>query len=215
MNFEKQLEALGPFWERIDFPNGISTGPGRAKAGLWKEYIGSYFQDGIFKDKSILDIGCNAGGNLIELSKFNPKKLVGVDYSDKYCQQAKFVCEQFDLDVEIVQYSFDGVKSSSEIAQDLGKFDFIFCLGVIYHQKFNAVYEMLKYIHNNSERSFYSTQTKDIGNNRTHIDWEISEEGTKKIFQQIGYSEINDIYRKSSTDNWESLTNDWYFEAKH
>jgi len=215
VDFEKRLESLGKFWEKIDFPNGVSVGPGRSKAGLWKDYIGDYFEPGLFEGKSILDIGCNAGGNLVELAKFKPKKLVGVDYSDTYCKQARFVCEQFDIDAFVVKYSFDGTKTASEIASDLGQFDIIFCLGVIYHQKRKAVEEMVSYIRNNSQRSFYSTQTKDLGKNRTEIDWKISEAGTKEVFKSVGFTGFKDMHHKSDEDNWQSLTNDWYYEAEH
>ena len=67
--FNEKLQALGDFWERIEFPNGVVVGPGRSKTLLWEQYLSRYIDRDSLKGKSVLDIGCNSGGNLIELSK--------------------------------------------------------------------------------------------------------------------------------------------------
>jgi len=42
-----------------------------------------------FKDKSVLEVGCGPGGNLIEILKHQPRELCGVDISEKMLEVAK------------------------------------------------------------------------------------------------------------------------------
>jgi ubiquinone/menaquinone biosynthesis C-methylase UbiE len=42
-----------------------------------------------FNQKSVLEIGCGPGGNLVELSNLKPRKLVGVDISDQMVELAQ------------------------------------------------------------------------------------------------------------------------------
>jgi 2-polyprenyl-3-methyl-5-hydroxy-6-metoxy-1,4-benzoquinol methylase len=212
MSFEAELAELGKFWERIDFPNGKSVGPGRNKKILWENFLDPYVSMNGLKGKSILDIGCNAGGNLVELSRVEPKRLVGLEANDTFLRQAKFVMEQFDVNAEILKYKISPEKTEIDYASDLGEFDVIFCLGVIYHLDYRSNLEMLKYVRNNCRKCYFSTQLFST-EKRPNIDWSLTKNGTKALFLDAGFEFLVDIYEKKETDDWAGLTNQWYFEA--
>tara|TARA_B100000902_G_C27285007_1_gene903919 strand:- start:843 stop:1115 length:273 start_codon:yes stop_codon:yes gene_type:complete len=74
-----EIKLLEPFWEKhtIQCSDGILTiGEGRDKKTLYNQLFNKWYNNETFKNKTILDIGCNAGGNLVELSKYNPKHLI-------------------------------------------------------------------------------------------------------------------------------------------
>ena len=37
-DFENEIKKLGEFWEKIEFPNGVTVGAGRSKKLLWQIY---------------------------------------------------------------------------------------------------------------------------------------------------------------------------------
>jgi len=210
MSFTDRLDELGDFWEGITFPNGVSVGPGRNKEILWRDYLSHYIDAKTLTGKSVLDIGCNAGGNLVEIAKANPSRLVGLEGNPKFYQQLLFVIEQFDIDAEALEYRCD--KEPSEYTSDLGKFDVIFLLGVVYHQSRKRNLGLLQYIRENCDRCYFSSNffTSD---KRPGVDWNLTREGHEDLFREAGFNTLTTIYEKKDTDNWLGLTNQWYFEA--
>ena len=77
--FTSRLATLGDFWERIEFQNGVTVGKFRCKKNLWRDYLSHYIDKSSLSGKNVLDIGCNAGGNLIEIAKAEPARLVGLE----------------------------------------------------------------------------------------------------------------------------------------
>ena len=211
-NFENEIKKLGEFWEKIEFPSGVTVGPSRSKKLLWQNYLSDYFTSDDFKDKSILDMGCNAGGNLIELSKMNPRRIVGIEANETFFNQAEFVVRTFGIDADVRQYEFGGEKDAAIYELDLGRFDVVFCLGLIYHLKFETNLEILRYIRQTASRCILSTQLFD-NENRSYVDWSVSKEGILNLLKAAGFSGYKEIYEKKESDTWEALTNSWYIEA--
>lgn len=206
-----RVEALAPWWEQIDFGPGIRTGPGRNKDILWRDYLSRSLKPEDITGRSVLDMGCNAGGHLQVLSRFNPSRLVGIDYHPTFLAQARFVQEHFALDCEIRQYEFLPTTRWQQHAEALGSFDVIFCLGIIYHLSRETNLQMLRYMRHHGGRAFCSTQLFGV-DSRTAVDWEVSKEGTLALVREAGYSGVGEIYTKTDSDNWSGLTNQWYFE---
>lgn len=76
------------------------------------------------KNKSVLEVGCGPGGNLLEVLKNNPRQLVGVDISDQMITLAKNkVPEQVKI------YKTNGTKL--EFADN--SFDIVFTATVLQH----------------------------------------------------------------------------------
>jgi ubiquinone/menaquinone biosynthesis C-methylase UbiE len=85
-----------------------------------------------FKDKSVLEIGNGPGGNLVEIYKLLPKRLVGVDISEQMVKLAK---EKVSKEVEVIK--IDGTTLPFKDKE----FDLVFTATVLQH---NTDEEMLK-----------------------------------------------------------------------
>lgn len=97
--------------------------------------------DGIVRDKSILDLGCNTGGILFETQKYSPSQCVGIEYD----------AEKVRLSNEIA--AFNGLNNLSFRQADIdrvdpcaigGPFDVVFCLAVEAHVRDKShLYDLL------------------------------------------------------------------------
>ena len=80
------------------------------------------------KDKRVADVGCNNGYYMFRMLEDEPKKIVGFDPSALYKTQFDFINHFAKTDIE---YELLGVEHLPFYEE---KFDFIFCLGVLYHR---------------------------------------------------------------------------------
>ncbi|MFN0213292.1 MAG: methyltransferase domain-containing protein [Saprospiraceae bacterium] len=85
-----------------------------------------------FKDKSVLEIGNGPGGNLVEIYKLNPSRLVGVDISEKMVKLAK---EKVSKEVEVIKIDGKSLPFKDK------EFDIVFTATVLQH---NTDEDMLK-----------------------------------------------------------------------
>lgn len=213
-----EIEPLGIFWEKhhIECSDGILTiGNGRCKTELYDNLLNKFYNKETFENKTILDIGCNAGGNLIELSKFNPKNLTGIDYSSFYIKQCEYMLNLKNIkNYKVFNYKFCDEYDYKKYENDLGKFDVIFCLGVIYHCKKKTVQDILNYLYNNGKKIIMSSQTFN-SSGRPNVDWDVSVESIKKMVYDAGFSSIITLILTQQNDSSNGKTNNFYFEAIH
>lgn len=80
------------------------------------------------RDKRVADIGCNNGYYLFKMQEDKPKSLVGFDPSPLFKTQFDFINHFIKSDIK---YELLGVEHLEFYEE---KFDFIFCLGVLYHR---------------------------------------------------------------------------------
>ncbi len=80
------------------------------------------------KGKKVADIGCNNGYYLFRMQEDSPKKLVGFDPSPLFRTQFDLINHFVKSDIV---YEMLGVEHAEFYEE---KFDFIFCLGVLYHR---------------------------------------------------------------------------------
>jgi len=122
-----------PGWyQNIDLKNGISTKSRR----VWGEKIDhprerweaveSAFPKS-FAGKSVLDVGCNAGFFSFVATDRGADYVCGVDYNEKYVQQAKFAN---DVRGDDVDFRVASVTSLRELGR---AFDITLCIGLLYH----------------------------------------------------------------------------------
>jgi SAM-dependent methyltransferase len=78
-------------------------------------------------DFDVLDLGCGTGTQLFQAGIHSRGRLVGADISDVACQRARERCAKYGDRVEIVCANFLDLAPEA-----LGKFDLIYCLGVIF-----------------------------------------------------------------------------------
>lgn len=87
-----------------------------------------------FKDKSVLEIGCGPGGNLLEIIEKQPSRLVGVDISN---EMVSLATKKLPTDVKVLK--IDGTSLPFED----NTFDIVFTATVLQH---NTDDEMLRKI---------------------------------------------------------------------
>ena len=106
------------WYQRIELTNGLVTsGKIDCKARL------SLLKNIVFRDRSVLDIGCNSGYYCLWAKKQSAAKVVGVDIDANRIKEGRTLAEIEGLNIEF------NVKQMSEL-MELGQFDFVFCFAV-------------------------------------------------------------------------------------
>lgn len=107
------------------------------KSNIKYNLLRPYFN---LKDKKVADIGCNNGYYLFRMQEDSPKKLVGFDPSALFKTQFDFINHFAKTDIV---YELLGVEHLPYYEE---KFDFIFCLGILYHRSdpVNMIKELYK-----------------------------------------------------------------------
>jgi len=124
----ERAEALGDWFHNIDL-DGVQTAP--------NHFLGDYpnikfkmFGHALPEDlagRTVLDIGCNAGFYSIEMKRRGADRVVGIDFDDRYLDQARFAAEVKGQDIEFRKLSVYDVAELGE------KFDIVIFMGVLYH----------------------------------------------------------------------------------
>jgi tRNA (mo5U34)-methyltransferase len=124
----ERAAALGDWFHNIDL-NGAPTAP--------NHFLGDYpnvkwqmFRHAVPEDlsgKTVLDIGCNAGFYSIEMKRRGADRVVGIDFDDRYLDQARFAAEVKGQDIEFRKLSVYDVAELGE------RFDVVLFMGVLYH----------------------------------------------------------------------------------
>jgi tRNA (mo5U34)-methyltransferase len=130
-----ELKRLEPWFHSIDLGGGITTKtesvmgePVDHPHGPWQIIQQCLPRD--MRDKSLLDVGCNAGFYSFEAKRRGAARVLGVDGQRQHIRQALFVRKVLGLDLEFRRlnvYELD--------RQAIGQFDITLALGLIYHLK--------------------------------------------------------------------------------
>jgi ubiquinone/menaquinone biosynthesis C-methylase UbiE len=86
-------------------------------------------------NREILDYGCGVGDSLIEVMKFHPKKIVGIDISDISINKAKNKSEGSNVDVELL------VDNCEQTSLKDNTFDIVYGKGILHHLNINDCLE--------------------------------------------------------------------------
>jgi tRNA (mo5U34)-methyltransferase len=134
-DIRERVDKLGPWFHCIDLGDGIKTKlesvagePADHPNSTW-EIIRSCLPEDL-SEKSVLDVGCNAGFYSIEAKRRGAARVLGVDAQRHLINQALFVRRVLGLDIEYRRMSVYDVSRSS-----IGEFDVTLALGLIYHCK--------------------------------------------------------------------------------
>jgi tRNA (mo5U34)-methyltransferase len=127
-DLERTVERLGPWYHNLQLKPGLSTNPGLGEhpASRWR--ILEPFVPKNLTGKTVLDIGCNAGYFSFEMKRRGASRVVGIDIMPHVLAQARFLSAWFDVPVELREMD------TYDVA-DLGSFDFVVFVGVLYHLK--------------------------------------------------------------------------------
>ncbi len=120
--------ALGEWFHNIDL-NGVPTAP--------KHFLNDYpnvkwrrFSHAIPENltgKTVLDIGCNAGFYAIEMKRRGADRVLGIDFDERYLEQARFAAEVKGQEIEFRLHSVYDLAALGET------FDIVLFMGVLYH----------------------------------------------------------------------------------
>jgi tRNA (mo5U34)-methyltransferase len=130
-----RIEKLGPWFHRIELGGGVVTKtesavgePVEHPRPTWEKVRACLPED--VSGKSVLDVGCNAGFYAVELKRRGAGRVVGVDSQRSLVRQAAFVRDVLGLDIEYRRASVYDLDP-----RELGQFDVVLALGLIYHCK--------------------------------------------------------------------------------
>jgi tRNA (mo5U34)-methyltransferase len=189
--------ALGEWFHNIDL-EGAPTAP--------DHFLGDYpnvkwrrFQHAIPRDltgKSVLDVGCNAGFYAIEMKSRGAQRVVGVDYDERYLEQARFAADVKGQDIEFRQLSVYDLAKLGET------FDIVLFMGVLYHLRHPLL--ALDLIHDHVARDmliFQSMQRGASGEYPIQADYDFFEQDH---FDDPTYPKLHFIEHEYSGDwtNW-------------
>jgi len=124
----ERAASLGTWFHNIDL-NGVQTAPDHFLNDYpnvkWQMFRHAVPED--LSGKSVLDIGCNAGFYSIEMKQRGARRVVGIDFDDRYLAQARFAAEVKAQEIEFRKLS---VYDVAEIGE---RFDIVLFMGVLYH----------------------------------------------------------------------------------
>lgn len=123
-----RVGALAPWFHNLDL-NGVRTAPDHFLNDYpnvkWRLFAHAVPED--LAGRSVLDIGCNAGFYAIEMKRRGADRVVGVDFDDRYLEQARFAAEVTGQDIEFRKLSVYDLALLGE------RFDVVLFMGVLYH----------------------------------------------------------------------------------
>ncbi len=90
--FERELAGIETF-EEWEF---------RKAPYAWRVFSAYASAEDLFKNKTILDIGCGGGGKSLALLQHHPKKVIGLDMDQGFIEKARNFGRQFEGEVDFI-----------------------------------------------------------------------------------------------------------------
>lgn len=130
-----ELKRLGPWFHRIDLGNGLYTKtetvmgePVDHPLPTWQTI--QKILPSALSDKTVLDVGCNAGFYAFEAKRRGARRVLGVDGQRQHVRQGLFVRKVLGLEVEFRRLNVYELNPRT-----VGQFDITLALGLLYHLK--------------------------------------------------------------------------------
>ncbi len=92
---------------------------------IWSKIKPAFPAD--LQEKSVLDVGTNAGYFALQAKLLLAKKVTGIDVVPMFLEQAKFIAAIYDKEINYVLLDAENVASLNEV------FDLVFFTGILYH----------------------------------------------------------------------------------
>jgi tRNA (mo5U34)-methyltransferase len=193
----QRVRELGQWFHNIDI-RGVHTAPdhflGDYPRQKWQRF--EYALPNELWDKSVLDIGCNAGFYSIEMKRRGAARVIGIDFDGRYLAQAKFAADALGLDIEFQKLSVYDVHQLGE------KFDIVLFLGVLYHLRHPLL--ALDLIHEHVARDLFVLQSMQRGSEAVEGLADDYDFWDTEIFERPGFPKMYFIEKRYSGDptNW-------------
>jgi len=124
----QRVAELGEWFHNLDL-GGVKTAPdhflGDYPSVKWQRFSAAIPED--LRGKSALDVGCNAGFYSIQMKRRGAERVVGIDSSETYLEQARFAAKVSGTEIEFRKLSVYRVAELQE------RFDLVLFMGVLYH----------------------------------------------------------------------------------
>jgi tRNA (mo5U34)-methyltransferase len=125
---EQEVNALGSWFHNIRL-GPIQTAPdhplGDYPAVKWRHFKPALVDR--VRNRTVLDIGCNGGFYSIEMKRLGAKRVVAIDFDERYLAQARLAARASETDIEFHKMSVYDVAKLEE------RFDIVLFMGVLYH----------------------------------------------------------------------------------
>ena len=122
-----RIEALRPWAYSMDFGSGVTTSQGQDPRGKFEKVL--KFVPSDLTGLSCLDIPSNNAQLSMLLKDRGADRVVAIELTELYITQARFISEVLGYDLDL------HVGDIHATPDDLGQFDYVFCLGLLYHLK--------------------------------------------------------------------------------
>jgi tRNA (mo5U34)-methyltransferase len=193
----ERAAALGDWFHNIDL-NGVQTAPNHFLNDYpnvkWRLFRHAVPED--LAGKTVLDIGCNAGFYSIEMKSRGAERVVGIDFDDRYLEQARFAAEVKGQDIEFRKLSVYDVAELRE------RFDIVLFMGVLYHLRHPLLALDLIHDHVAGDLLIYqSMQRGSVEEAPVRADYSFFEQDH---FDEPGYPKLHFIEHEYAGDwtNW-------------
>jgi tRNA (mo5U34)-methyltransferase len=194
----QRAAALGDWFHNIDL-NGVQTAPNHFLNDYpnvkWQTFRHAIPAD--LTGKSVLDIGCNAGFYSIEMKRRGAARVVGIDFDDRYLDQARLAADVTGQDIEFRKLSVYDVAALGE------RFDVVLFMGVLYHLRHPLL--ALDLIHDHVARDLLVFQSMQRGSAQADPVREDYDFFETAHFDSPGYPKLHFI-EHAYADDW---TNWW------
>lgn len=193
----RRIQELGP-WFHNHRLHGIQTAPNHFLGDYphvkWQRFAHVLPRD--LTGKTVLDIGCNSGFYSLEMKRRGARRVLGIDFDDRYLEQARFASQVTGYKVEFRKMSV------YDIAQLRERFDLVIFMGVFYHLRHPLL--ALDLVHEHVTRDLMLFQSMQRGSEevlKVERDYPF---GETKHFDQPGYPKMHFIEHRYSNDptNW-------------
>jgi tRNA (mo5U34)-methyltransferase len=197
IDIAQRITDLGEWFHNIDL-RGHPTAPnhflGDYPAIKWRRFSDALPDD--LHGRSVLDIGCNGGFYSIEMKRRGADRVVGIDWDERYLNQARFAADITGVHIEFRRLSVYDVAALGE------RFDVVLFMGVLYHLRHPLL--ALDLLHEHVTRDLLVFQSMLRGADsvmRVEADYPFS---TTDIFDAPGYPKMHFIEQRYSQDqtNW-------------
>ena len=193
----ERIAELGDWFHNIDL-RGQKTAPhhflGDYPRVKWRAF--AHALPGDLRGRTVLDVGCNGGFYSIEMKRRGADRVVGIDWDERYLEQARFAADVSGVTIEFRKLSVYDVGMLDE------RFDLVLFMGVLYHLRHPLL--ALDLLHEHVTRDLLVFQSMLRGSDAVEPvapDYPITE---TDLFDRPGYPRLHFVERKYSADqtNW-------------